>query len=52
MTDGNSSSRTLLVAVCYLACVHIILVRFGLLSGHILEIAAHLVDHMTVLFVF
>ena len=35
----------------HLTCVHIILVRFGLLSGHLWEMAAHSVDHMF-LFVF
>ena len=30
----------------HLMCVHIILVRFWLLSCHFWEIAAHSVDHM------
>ena len=30
----------------HLACVHNILVLFGMLSGHLLEIDAHSVDHM------
>ena len=30
----------------HLTCVHVILVQFGLLSGHLLEIAAHSIDHM------
>ena len=30
----------------HLTCVHIILVRFGLLSGNLLGKAAHSVDHM------
>ena len=30
----------------HLTCVHIILVGFDLLSGHLWEIAAHAVDHM------
>ena len=30
----------------HLMCVHIILVRFRLLSGHLLEIATHWVDDM------
>ena len=35
-----------------LMCVHIILIPFGLLSGHLfLERAAHSVDHMFSLFV-
>ena len=34
----------------HLTCVHIILVRFGLLSGHLLEIAAQSVDHMFFLY--
>ena len=30
----------------HLTCDHIILVRFGLLSGHLLGISCSLVDHM------
>ena len=30
----------------HLTCVHIIIVRFRLLSGHLLGKAAHLVNHM------
>ena len=30
----------------YLTCVHIIFSSVGLLSGHLLEIAANPVDHM------
>ena len=30
----------------HLTCVHIILVRFGLLSGHLWEIATHSVNLM------
>ena len=30
----------------HLICVHIILVQFRLLSGHLWEIAAHSVHHM------
>ena len=31
--------------------LHIILVRFGFLSGHLSEVAAHLVDHLFSLYV-
>ena len=34
-----------------LTCVHINLVRFVLLSGHLLGKAAHLVDHMFSLYI-
>ena len=54
--QGNSfvvvlSFRCQCVSVTlHLTCVHIILVRFGLLSGHLLKKAAHSVDNMFCLY--